>query len=254
MISQSQYILDLALKGTRADGRKFEEHRKIHIEKNPLEKPEGCARVQIGKTDVIVGVKMEVGTPFPDKPDEGTIVVNAELSPMAYSEFESGPPRENAIELARIVDRGIRESGTLDVKKLCIKEKEKVWLAMIDMQIMNHDGNLIDACALAAIEALLNAKMPAYDGEKVDYEKKTDPLPLKHKPVAVTFAKVGERIMVDPSLDEEDASTARLTVTTRDNGNICAIQKGGPGSFSLEEIEKAFELAIAKGKELRKLL
>ena len=254
MIGQKQYVLDLALKGKRVDLRKFEDFRKVIIEKNPLEKPEGCARVKIGKTDVIVGVKMEVAEPYPDKPDEGTLMVNAELSPMAYSEFETGPPREDAIELARVVDRGIREAGTIDTKKLCIKKKEKVWIVMIDIQVMNHDGNLFDASTLAAVEALHNTKIPAYDGETVDYEKKTNPLPITCKPVSVTLVKLGEKLIVDPLIDEEDAADARITVTTKDNGNICALQKGGSGAFTMEEIEKAFELAIDKGKELRKLL
>ena len=43
-----------------------------------------------------------------------------ELVPFASPMFESGPPREDAIELARVVDRGIRHSEIVDKKKLCI--------------------------------------------------------------------------------------------------------------------------------------
>jgi len=256
MIMQDQYVLDMAAEGKRVDGRKHDEFRKIEIEKNPLEKPEGSARVRIGKTDVIVGVKMEVGEPFPDKPDEGTLMVGAEFSPMASPDFEAGPPREDAVELARVVDRGIRESGAIDVKKLCIKKKEKVWIVMIDIQIMNHDGNLFDASTLGAITALLNTKIPEYDEKKdeINYEKKTKVLPVTCKPVSVTFAKIGNQIFVDPGLDEENVEGGRITVTTKDNGNICAIQKGSPVPFTLDEIEKIFDMAIEKGKELRKLV
>jgi exosome complex component RRP42 len=254
MTIQAQYILSLAAKGLRSDGRKPDEFRKIEIEKNPIEKAEGSARVRIGKTDVIAGVKMEVGTPFPDRLDEGALMVSAELSPLASPYFEKGPPGENAIELARVVDRGIRESKAIDMKKLCIEEGEKVWMVCIDIQILNHDGNLIDASALAASVALLGAKIPEYDGKTVKYEKKTKKLPVLFKPVPVTIAKVAGNIFIDPSLDEEGAMGARLTITTKDNGNVCSLQKGGSEPLFIEDIEKALDLAVEKSKELRKMI
>lgn len=254
MMFQNQYVLNLASKGLRIDKRKQDEFRKIEVEKNPVEKAEGSARVRIGKTDIIAGVKMGIGEPFPDKPDDGTLIVNAEFSPLASPKFETGPPRENAIELARVVDRGIRESGAIDTKKLCIKKEEKVWMVFVDIQVLNHDGNLIDAAALAAVTALFEARMPEYDGKTINYEKKTKKLPVFFKPVSVTIVKIAGNMFVDPSLDEENAMGARLTITTKDNGNMCSLQKGGSEPLVIEEIEKAFDLAVEKGKELRKLV
>ena len=121
-MKNNQYLLELAKKGLRIDKRKPDHYREIFIEKNPIEKPEGSARVKIGKTDVMVGVKMDVGEPFPDKLDEGILITGAEFSQLASSTFEGGPPREDSIELARVVHRGIRESGAIDTKKLCIKK------------------------------------------------------------------------------------------------------------------------------------
>jgi exosome complex component RRP42 len=210
--------------------------------------------VRIGETDVIAGVKVDVGTPFPDKLDEGILMVNAEFSPIASPDFEPGPPREEAIELARVIDRGIRESKTIDGKKLCIEKGEKVWMVMVDVHIVNHDGNLIDAAGLAAITALHNAKMPEYDGEKVIYDKKVKKLPVKYKPIPVSFNKMGDHLFVDASIEEEEVADTRLTVTTKDDGNIVAIQKGGPEPFSAEEVEKAFETAGKISKDLRKLV
>ncbi len=251
---QNQYILNLASKGLRIDKRKQDEFRKTEVEKNPIDKAEGSARVRMGKTDVLVGVKMEVGEPFPDKQDEGTLIVNAEFSPLASPKFETGPPREDAIELARVVDRGIRESGAIDTKKLCIKKGEKVWMVFIDIQILNHDGNLMDAAALAAITALLGTKIPEYDGKMVNHEKRTKKLHVLFKPVPVTTVKIAGNMFVDPCLDEENIMGARLTVTTKDDGNMCSLQKGGSEPLVMEEIEKALDLAVEKGKELRKLV
>jgi len=74
-----EYMIKLLDKGNRIDGRKFDELRKIEISYDVSKHAEGAARVRLGDTEVLVGVKLEVGTPFPDKPDEGTIIVNAEI-------------------------------------------------------------------------------------------------------------------------------------------------------------------------------
>jgi len=253
---QKQYMLNLVSKGIRTDKRGLEEFRKIEIEKNPIENAEGSARVKLGKTDILVGVKMDIGKPFPDKPDDGVLMTGAELSPLAHPKFETGPPRANAIELARVVDRGIRESGAIDTKKLCIKKGEKVWMVFVDIQIINQYGNMIDAATIAAITALWNAKMPTYNkkDDRADYTKKKNKLPMKFKPIAVTFAKLGDNLLVDPNIEEESIMTARLTVTTKDKGNICALQKGGTEGLSVEEIKKTFDISIKRGKEIRKLI
>jgi exosome complex component RRP42 len=252
---QKKYIMSHISKGMRLDGRKIDEHRKIHIEINPIEQAEGSAKVKIGDTVVIVGVKMGVGEPFPDRLNEGVLMVNTEFSPLASPEFELGPPREKAIELARIVDRGIRESKCIDNEKLCITEGEKVWMVMIDVQPISHDGNLIDAAGIAAIAALMSARMPKFDGNKVVYEKTDQKLPMTHDmPVPVTCAIMEGKLLVDPDLEEEEAMEGRLTITTTADGKICAVQKGSVGSFAMETIEEAIELSIKKGKEIRELI
>jgi exosome complex RNA-binding protein Rrp42 (RNase PH superfamily) len=84
----------------------------------------------------------------------------AELIPMASPDFEAGPPRENAIELARVVDRGIRESEVIEMDKLCILSGKKVWIIFIDIHILDYDGNLFDAASIASLAALLSTKIP----------------------------------------------------------------------------------------------
>jgi exosome complex component RRP42 len=256
MIIRNQFIAGLANKGQREDGRQLEQFREIRIEKNPIPNAEGSCRVHIGRTDVLVGVKLSVGEPFSDNPDEGVLISNAELSPMAHPSFEPGPPSEKSIELARVVDRGIRESHAIDVKKLCIKEGEKVWMVNIDTQVMNSDGNLIDAASLAALVALECCQMPHYDEstEKLDTEKRKGRLPLVDKPLAVTLYKIGSRMVADPTDIEEKASTARLTVSTTGDGQIAALQKAGVEPLSFDEIRECFRISVERGKEIRKLL
>jgi len=248
------YIISLLSKGERLDGRRLDEYREIKIETNKMVNPEGWASVKMGNTHVMAGVKMDVGQPFPDKPNEGVLMTSAEFSPIASPDFETGPPDEDAIELARVVDRGIRESKAINMEKLCIKEGELVWMVHVDIHILNHDGNLIDAAALAAITALNNTRLPEYKDEKINYEKKTTKLKLECKPIAVTVFKFKDNFIIDPTAIEEDVVDGALVVTTKDDGNLCALQKLGSAGFTKDEIEKIWEIGIKKAKELRKLI
>ena len=250
------HIINLLNAGIRLDGRKSTEYRKpIEVEHNVVKTAEGSARVKIGDTEVIVGVKLEVGEPYPDTPDEGTIIVGAELLPLSNPEFELGPPGIQAIELARVVDRGIRESKALDFKKLCIEKGEKIWMVIIDICPINDAGNLFDAASLAALAALKHTKYPAFDGEKVDYKQKTHKkLQLEKTPIAVTVIKIGDKFIVDPDTEEEMAIDARLTVSSIEDGTLCALQKGGDMPLTMEDIDKMLDIGIEKAKELRKHL
>lgn len=248
-----QRIKEYLVDGKRFDGRKFDEFREIKIETGVSKKAEGSARVKVGNTDVIVGIKMDVATPYPDSPDAGNISVIAELIPMASERFEAGPPTIESIEVARVVDRGIRESKFIDLKKLCIKEGEKVWNVFIDVYVLNHDGNLIDAATIAAISALKDAKIPKYDEEKekVMFGEWTDKkLPLaKDVPLACTVHKIGDKLIVDPTVEEEDASEARVTITMSDK-TISAIQKGNSQELKIEEFYDIIDLAEKSWKKV----
>lgn len=249
------YLQNSLFKNVRIDGRGLLDFRDVTIESGVSSTAEGSARVKIGETEVIAGVKMEVATPYPDRPEDGSIMVNAEFLPMASPDFEPGPPGIAAIELSRVVDRGIRESGAIDLKKLLIKKGEKCWMLIIDVCMINNDGNLLDASALAAIAALKDAKFPKYENDELDYKTKTDKgVELAKIPIAVTVVKVGDSYLVDCGIDEEKNLDARLTITSTEEGTICSLQKGGDAPLTKEDISKMFDIALEKAKLLRGFL
>ena len=254
MKASESYVRKIVEEGMRIDSRKFDETRPIKIETNVIKTAEGSARVLIGNTHVLVGVKMSVGEPFSDMPNEGVLIVNAELVPVASPTFEPGPPNEDSIELARVVDRGIRESHCIDLESLCIQEGKEVWMINVDIHVLDHDGNLIDASAMGAIAALLTAKVPKYENGKVNPDVLEKDLPVRDVPVAITTVKISDKLLIDCNAEEENALDARVTLATNEKGEICAAQKGGDGYFTTEEIEKAIDLSILKGKEIRKLI
>ncbi|MEW5759437.1 MAG: exosome complex protein Rrp42 [Candidatus Thermoplasmatota archaeon] len=247
---RKDYIYQLADVNKRIDGRKFDEIREISFEVGKIKTAEGSARVKMGETDVLVGVKIEPGEPYPDAPNMGVLTTNAELVPMASPTFESGPPTPDAIELARVVDRGIRESDAIDLASLCIKEGEKVWVVFVDIHVLDYGGNLFDPSALGALLALENTIVPAKRfGLGEDFK-----LPIRHYPVTSTAVKIGKTMFIDPNLEEENVATARLTVTTDENGDIRAMQKGLAGSIASEDIKMIFDIAIKNSDLIRKKL
>lgn len=238
----------------RYDGRKKDEFRDIEIEYDVSNTADGSAKIKCGNTEIIIGVSLTVGTPFPDRPDEGALMVSCELLPIAHPNIEGGPPGIDAIEISRVIDRGIRESGAIDVKKLCIIPGEKVWVVNVDVIPINHDGNIIDIGAIGAIAAIKKAIYPSLDEEnKADYKNKTDKVvELVHEPFPITVCKVGKELFVDPTYEEEQNLDARLTIAVMEDGNICSLQKGGDSGFTIDELKVAFDLAVDTAKKLRK--
>ncbi|MCE4620085.1 MAG: exosome complex protein Rrp42 [Desulfurococcales archaeon] len=240
-------ILSLLAKGLRTSERDLVTPRIVRVKTGVIERAEGSAQVELGNTKVLVGVKTDVGAPFRDTPDEGVITVNAELVPLASPLFEPGPPDENAIELARVVDRSIRETNAVDRKSLAIIPGSKVWVIHVDIYVLDHDGNLFDASMLATMAALMDTKLPDYEeletGEIIlDRSKKTMPLKINKKVLTVNIAKIGDYLVVDPDLDEETVADTRIVIAYDEEGNIVGIQKSGPGAMTREEILKAVDI------------
>ncbi len=254
-VKQKRIAQSISL-GKRLDGRELTDYREFQVETGVIEKAEGSARVRLGKTEVMVGIKIGIGEPFPDVPDAGGLTVNAELAPIASPTFEPGPPDESSIEIARIVDRGIRESKAIDLEKLCIEPGKKVFIVFVDVYVLNYDGNLIDASALAALAALLNTKVFNYEVKEGEVKIKPGykSLPIHNHPIAITFAKINDKLVVDPCLEEEQVMETRLTMTIEKDDKICALQKGGNGYFMMQQVLEAAKIAWKKAPELRKLV
>ncbi|HEW93705.1 RNA-binding protein [Candidatus Geothermarchaeota archaeon] len=248
--------------GRRIDERGFLEFREIEINTNVIEKAFGSARVSLGDTVVVAGVNFELGTPFPDSPDKGILIVEGEVLPTASFGAEAGPPNEYEIELSRVVDRGIRESEMLPLEEYVIKHGEVVYKIFLDFNIINDDGNLIDAANLAAVAALATAKMPDinYVKEHIDElnsinikEVPKVGVKIRDLPIAVTLGLKNNKFIVDPTFAEEIAVESLITITHTNKGELCSIQllKGG---LTFEQVFEAINIAYEKNIELRSIL
>jgi exosome complex component RRP42 len=244
------HILELARSGKRMDGRAVDEWRAASVEPGFVTTADGSALARIGETTVLCGIKLEPGKPFPDTPNAGVLTTNAELIPLSSPTFEPGPPHPRAIEVSRVVDRAIRAAETIDLTELCITPAEKCWTCFVDIHVLDHGGNLIDAAMLAALTAMTHAILPA---KRFGLGEADTPLGVHHYPTETTFVRLGDTIVSDPTVDEERAGQGRLTVATDEAGNVVAMQKGLVGAFHPDEVDSVVERAFKHGDRLRSL-
>jgi len=253
---RKQQMWDNLSKGKRLDGRNLEDLRPLEIEMGPIKKANGSARVRLGNSEVVAGVKVETGEPFEGLENKGALIMSAEVLPIASPFIEPGPPDEETVELARVVDRGIRESEMLDLNKLVLIAGEIVYVIFVDCSVINTDGNLFDATSYAAVASLINSKLPVFeirDGKAVDTGEKQD-TPITTLPVSITAVRIGDSILLDPNAEEEACMDARITITTNSDNNFAAVQKGSTGTFTLEQLKQIAASAKTKGEEVRKKL
>ena len=253
---QKEKIESYLKEGKRLDGRKSDEYREISVEDGISLNSASAVRVKFGKTEVLAGVHLALATPYPDSQDEGTFMTGVELHPMASQQFDIGRPGINAIEMARVIDRGIRESGFIDFKGLCIEKGEKVWQVFVDIIAINDDGNLLDVAGLAALIALGRARMPIYNKEEDKIDGFSDggiPLNKDVLSFSMTFHKVGDAVVADVGKEEEEISKFRWTIAIGDNKGeprITAMQKGKAGTINSVDMENILKMAENKWSEL----
>ncbi|CAA7029545.1 unnamed protein product [Microthlaspi erraticum] len=261
-VNESKFV-ETALKSElRVDGRGLYDYRKLTIK---FGKEYGSSEVQLGQTHVMGFVTAQLVQPYKDRPNEGSLSIFTEFSPMADPSFEPGRPGESAVELGRIIDRGLRESRAVDTESLCVLAGKMVWSVRIDLHILDNGGNLVDAANIAALAALMTFRRPdctvgGENGQEVIVhtleEREPVPLIIHHLPIAFTFGffNKGNIVVMDPTYVEEEVMCGRMTVTVNANGDICAIQKPGEEGVSQSMILHCLRLASSRAAATTKII
>ncbi|OIV92632.1 hypothetical protein TanjilG_17983 [Lupinus angustifolius] len=257
-INNNTFIQNALLSDHRVDGRRPFDYRNLTIK---FGRDDGSSEVQLGQTHVMSFVTAQLLQPYKDRPNEGSLSVFTEFSPMADPSFEPGRSSESAVELGRIVDRGLRESRAIDTESLCVVSGKMVWAIRIDIHVIDNCGNLVDVANVAALAALLTFRRPecSFAGEDsqqvvIHPPEERDPLPLiiHHLPIAVTFGFFSNEnlVVIDPTYHEESVMTGRMTATLNANGDVCSIQKAGGEGVSQRVIMHCLKLAHVKAGDI----
>ncbi|KAL8613467.1 hypothetical protein ACOMHN_007510 [Nucella lapillus] len=240
---EKEFLLGAIAENKRVDGRQPTDFREIRIS---FGKTYGTCEVWIGQTRVLAHVSGEVGVPKAQRPNEGILHINLELSPMAHPTFEAGRQTEEAVVLNCVLERCLKDSRCVDLESLCIVSAHKVWTMRVDLNVVNHDGNILDCCSIAAMAALKHFRRPdiTVKGEEVTIhtadERAPIPLSVHHMPLCVTFAffHQGKQVLLDPTEREERVLEGRMLIGQNKHREICMMQVTGQTSLDQDQMSQ----------------
>ncbi|GLH08754.1 Exosome complex component RRP42 [Gryllus bimaculatus] len=262
--AEKTFILRGAESNFRVDGRKRLDYRPMELETDVVSHASGSARLRLANTDVLVGVKTEIDTPFPGRPNEGKLEFFVDCSANATPAFEGRGGEELGTEISNSLSRAYQSSYAFDLTTLCILPGQQCWKLYIDILILECGGNLFDAVSLAVKAALHNTRVPlvtaaAMDGAQVELHLSDDPFESKRLdvsgvPCLVTLCKIGDHCLVDPTAEEEVCSTASIVLAVSENAFITSVFKAGVGSFLPQTLHETFKEGQEIGIELNEAL
>ncbi|KAG0171825.1 Exosome complex component RRP42 [Apophysomyces sp. BC1034] len=260
--AEKQYIEQGVENDCRADGRGCLEYRHLILETGLLSQTSGSARCRLGDSDVLVGVKVEIGDIEQGQPNEGRVVCNVECSPSASQQFEGRGADDLNNSLTLALDRLLNgpQSG-LDLAKLCIIPGQQCWVIHIDAMVMDCAGNLLDCIVMTTRAALFNTRIPKteiqdlgegeFEFEVMDDVEDAEPIEgWERLPIAVSLYKIGQQYITDPTILEELCSQLTLTIGVNKDGQVCGVQKASVGSLEPSLLTEMIQTATTLGRPL----
>eukprot|EP00056_Hartaetosiga_gracilis_P007916 m.113825 g.113825 ORF g.113825 m.113825 type:complete len:302 (-) comp12804_c1_seq1:990-1895(-) len=233
----TEYYARFLDQGIRPDGRKEMETRPSSVVMGTISKANGSALVTLGGTSVVCGIKAEFANPRLDDDKRGWIVPNVMLSPLCSSRFKVGRPSPEAQRLSTFINDVFCSGAVVSEEDMCIIPGKLSWVLYVDVQCLNYDGNVVDACVLAVMAALRDVSLPKVllpeDTEELEGVPEVDtsvrtPLNIKRTVCACTHALIEEKLMTDPTIDEETLAAASVTIVLDEDGRICAVCQPAP--------------------------
>ncbi|KAK3692505.1 ribosomal protein S5 domain 2-type protein [Podospora appendiculata] len=259
-LNEKQFLLQAIQENLRLDGREPDQYRPLEL---TFGDEHGVADVTLGKTRVLARASAEVTVPYADRPLDGVFTIATELSPMASPAFEVNRPTETEVLLSRLLEKTVRRSGALDTESLCLVAGQKCWSVRVDVHVLSHDGNLIDASCFAVVAALRHFRKPDTSIEggilTVYTPAEREPVPLGwlHSPFCVTwsyFGEEGETALLDATRAEEQVRVGSCTISLNRHGEICQIAKLGGTPVDALVLLQCTSIALTKVKEISSLL
>mmetsp|Transcript_12144 Transcript_12144/g.22743 ORF Transcript_12144/g.22743 Transcript_12144/m.22743 type:complete len:611 (+) Transcript_12144:28-1860(+) len=275
----------------RIDGRAPGESRPIRLSFSRMHNMAECT-VQFGSNTRVSSVVtcQLIPPPHPDRPNDGSIVFSVDLSPMSSMGFDYVSPfsslagsgqgqgqSQAAVDegqkllsnrILRIIERTLIQGGAIDAEALCVQSGKWVWRLMVDVTVLDHGGNLVDACVLSAIAALRHFRKPEVrvEGEGREGltavlhsdEREPAPLPLHHTPLTVTFGLFADptgastlvSALIDPSQREELVMDGTATFGFNRYGEMCCLDFPGGCELKPRQLVTCAHLGKRKCVEL----
>ena len=224
----------------RADNRKDNERRELHVLKDVQEQSDGSCLISLGNTRVLCAVRFDNKVPlFLRGTGEGWITAEYSMLPGSTNtrtnrnNINSGRTKE----IQRLIGRSIRSA--IDLAQI----GENTLL--IDCDVINADGGTRTAAIIGSFIALNNAIKKLQLKKILSNNIKINPV------AAISVGLMKNNIILDLNYEEDSKAIADFNFVMDENKNIIEIQgTGESGKFTQSQLMKALDMATIAIKDI----
>jgi len=213
-------------KGVRLDGRKWDELRPIKLEVGVLKNADGSAYIEWGKNKIMAAVygPKEVHPKHQVLPDRALLRSRYHMAPFSVDERKNPAPSRREIEISKVIREALTPAVIVeDYPRTAIE----VWV-----EVLQSDGGSRVAGITAASLALADAGIN-----------------MRDLVVGCSCGIIDDQVVSDLDDTEDKEGSGDMPVAIMPNlGYVTLLQVDG--MYTREQFQKAFELAIEKGKQI----
>lgn len=215
--------------GKRRDGRKWNELRPISIQVGLMKNADGSAYIEWGKNKIMAAVygPKEVHPKHQVLPDRALLRCRYHMAPFSVDERKNPAPSRREIEISKVIREALVPAVIVeDYPRTAIE----VWV-----EVLQSDGGSRVAGITAASLALADAGIN-----------------MRDLVVGCSCGIINDTVVSDLDDTEDKEGSGDMPVAIMPTlGLVSLLQVDG--IYSREQFQKAFELAIEKGKEVNVL-
>ncbi len=212
--------------GVRLDGRRWDQLRPIKLEVGVLKNADGSAYIEWGKNKIMAAVygPKEVHPKHQVLPDRALLRTRYHMAPFSVDERKNPAPSRREIEISKVSREALEPAVVVeDYPRTAIE----VWV-----EVLQSDGGSrvagITASSLALADAGIN---------------------MRDLVVGCSCGIVVDLVVADLDDSEDKEGSGDMPVAIMPNlGQVTLLQVDG--MYTREQFQKAFELAIEKGREV----
>ena len=213
-------------KGNRLDGRKWDELRPIKLQVGLMKNADGSAYIEWGKNKIMAAVygPKEVHPKHQVLPDRALLRCRYHMAPFSVDERKNPAPSRREIEISKVMREALEPAVVVeDYPRTAIE----VWV-----EVLQSDGGSRVAGITAASLALADAGIN-----------------MRDMVVGCSCGLIGGQVVADLDDTEDKEGDGDMPVAILPNlGLVSLLQVDG--IYTRENFQKAFELAIEKGKQV----
>ena len=212
--------------GRRRDGRKWDELRPISMQVGLMKNADGSAYIEWGKNKIMAAVygPKEVHPKHQVLPDRALLRCRYHMAPFSVDERKNPAPSRREIEISKVIREALVPAVIVeDYPRTTIE----VWV-----EVLQSDGGSRVAGITAASLALADAGIN-----------------MRDLVVGCSCGIVNDQVVADLDDTEDKEGSGDMPVAIMPTlGLVSLLQVDG--IYTREQFQKAFELAIEKGKQV----